>query len=368
VASRATSITNTWNNVWLPFCEAHHLSSTLDGIHDPVPILLVFAYRYRSGDISKSGLPVRADTVSDALLHVAQTFTGLGLPDPRANCFGATDTRLQKLYTAWRNADPAPKRCKPIPIQILRHAQAIASAANTPHCLAIIDLAWLAYFFLLRPGEYCCSSDSLPLRLNSIQLLHDTTEIPHLICPLGELDRANYVKLTFDNQKNRIRGEIVAHGRSGDPIACPVATVIRRVTHLRQHGANHQTPLYQYVAVVRWNSIRSDAITATLRRSALCLGNALGIKPADINARALRSGGAMALLCAKVDPHLIQMVGRWRSDAMFRYLHLQATPLIGDLSHRMLTGGTFTLLPDQDVPAAAAEMLLQVPVPDPIAP
>ena len=83
----------------------------------------------------------------------------------------------------------------------------------------------------------------------------------------------------------------------------------------------------------------------------------------DINARALRSGGTMALLCARVDPNIIQMVGRWHSDAMFHYLHLQATPLIGDLSHRMLTGSAFTLLPDQDLPAPATAMLLQVPPP-----
>jgi hypothetical protein len=76
----------------------------------------------------------------------------------------------------------------------------------------------------------------------------------------------------------------------------------------------------------------------------------------------------MALLCAQVDPDIIKMVGRWRSDAMFRYLHLQATPLIGDLSHRMLTGGNFTLLPDADVPAPAAALLLQVPLPVPTAP
>jgi hypothetical protein len=142
-----------------------------------------------------------------------------------------------------------------------------------------------------------------------------------------------------------------------------VAAILRRVLHLRHHQATPDTPLHTFYASHRWRTISTDAITATLRRSATLLGPSLGLRPPDINARALRAGGAMALFCARVDPNLIQMVGRWRSDAMFRYLHLQATPLIGDLSHRMLTGGTFVLLPDQDVPAPAATMLLQVPLP-----
>jgi hypothetical protein len=206
------------------------------------------------------------------------------------------------------------------------------------------------------------------LRLNSIQLHHDNTIIDHHTCSLAALAQANFVKITFDNQKNRIKGEIIAHRSSSDPIACPIAALVRRISHLRLHHAPPDTPLYAYHVETRWETVTSPILTATLRRSAAYLGPALGLRPSDISSRSLRAGGAMALLCAQVDPDLIKMVGRWRSDAMFRYLHLQATPLIGDLSHRMLTGGNFTLLPDADVPAPAAALLLQVPLPVPTAP
>jgi hypothetical protein len=36
----------------------------------------------------------------------------------------------------------------------------------------------------------------------------------------------------------------------------------------------------------------------------------------------------MALLCAKVDTDLIQLLGRWRSDLMLRYLQVQAQPVM----------------------------------------
>jgi hypothetical protein len=58
----------------------------------------------------------------------------------------------------------------------------------------------------------------------------------------------------------------------------------------------------------------------------------------------------MALLCAHVDTDIIRLLGRWRSDEMLRYLHVQAQPIMRDFSRRMLVGGSFTLLPNQDIP------------------
>jgi hypothetical protein len=34
----------------------------------------------------------------------------------------------------------------------------------------------------------------------------------------------------------------------------------------------------------------------------------------------------MALLCAHVDTDIIRLVGRWHSNEMLRYLHIQAEP------------------------------------------
>jgi hypothetical protein len=55
-------------------------------------------------------------------------------------------------------------------------------------------------------------------------------------------------------------------------------------------------------------------------------------------------------LCAKVDTDLIQLLGRWRSDVMLRYLHLQAQPVMRNFARLMFQGGQFNLIPGQDVP------------------
>jgi hypothetical protein len=89
-----------------------------------------------------------------------------------------------------------------------------------------------------------------------------------------------------------------------------------------------------------------------LRASATILGPSLGLDPLDISARSLRAAGAMALLCANVDPIRAKMLGRWRSDEMLTYLTMQAAPMIAGLSARMLVGGNYSFIPGQDVPAA----------------
>ena len=46
-------------------------------------------------------------------------------------------------------------------------------------------------------------------------------------------------------------------------------------------------------------------------------------------------------------------MGRWKSDAIFCYLHAQELPLVYNLAAIMLQHGAFTLLPGQDVPLEA---------------
>ncbi len=58
------------------------------------------------------------------------------------------------------------------------------------------------------------------------------------------------------------------------------------------------------------------------------MGPSYGITPHEISIRSLRASGAMSLLCAKVDTDMIRLMGRWRSDEMLRYLHVQSFPLL----------------------------------------
>jgi hypothetical protein len=75
-----------------------------------------------------------------------------------------------------------------------------------------------------------------------------------------------------------------------------------------------------------------------------------GIQATDISARSLRAGGAMAMFFGKIDMNNIRIMGRWHSDAMMRYLHGQAQPIVGRFVEVMYNNGAYTFQPDETVP------------------
>jgi hypothetical protein len=89
-----------------------------------------------------------------------------------------------------------------------------------------------------------------------------------------------------------------------------------------------------------------NVIIFTRIRDALNLHPDPAYTVADVSIRSACAGGAMALLCAGVDGDRIRMIGRWRSDEMYRYLHVQAQPAVmNGLAAAMLRGGAFRLTP-----------------------
>ena len=240
-------------------------------------------------------------------------------------------------------------------MQILHHADRHADLTD-PRQAATIDMAWLALFYLLRPGEYRKSIDNHPLLFQDISLMIGARKLNLMTCPLDDLDRATASSITFDNQKNRERGEVIAQGLSGHPRACPTKALARRIRYLRTHHATARTPLCTIFSTDRLFFVTSGLLTKTLQTSVAALPH-LGFQANQVNARSMRAGGAMALLCGRVDTDTIKLVGRWRSDAMFRYLHAQALPIVNRLAQTMLRHGNFTLAAGADVPAAAEAIL-----------
>jgi hypothetical protein len=351
VPSRSQAASNHWI-LWQNFCDDFNLDSTLVSYDDPVPILQVFAYLFRNGVINASGRKVRARSVEDATRSIGQAFAAVGARDPRLNSFGKMDFRLNRMWKAYKKQDPPPNRVKPIPVPILQHILAVALLAASVAAIAVADMICLAFFFLLRPGEYTgTKSTSTPFRLCDVELRTGAIRHNVLTTPIPTLLAATFVTLTFTTQKNGVRGEVMGLARSGSPTFCPVQCVIRRVVHLRQHGAPATTPLASYYdSNNKLCHVSSHAISTALKLAVQVMGAPYGFLPTNISARSLRAAGAMALLCAQVDSDIIRLLGRWRSDEMLRYLHVQAEPVMRNFSTQMLQHGTFTLLPNQDVP------------------
>lgn len=355
VPSRAHAQNNTWLR-WRLFCQTLGTDETLSAVPDPILLLQLFAQRYRDGRLAPSQRQVRSRTVEDALRAVGQGFTRMGAPDPRLTPSGTIDFRLQRQLRSYTRADPPPSRVKPIPISVIHHVLNASTVTTSPDHTAVADMICIAFFFLMRPGEYTSGpSDTVPFTLADIQLFIGRHRVNLFLAPLPELHASTFTSYTYTTQKNGVRGEVVGLGRSGSPLACPVLATIRRVLHLRQHHAPATTPLATYFTPTPGGSstrhpVTASDVTFTLRLSVTALGSGIGLLPDDITARSLRAGGAMALLLAQVDSDIIRLIGRWRSDEMLRYLHLQAHPVMRNFARLMLQGGEYTLIPGQDIP------------------
>ena len=141
--------------------------------------------------------------------------------------------------------------------------------------------------------------------------------------------------------------------------AKPLATLclISRVLYLRSHHATPTTPLNAMRSPrASWLYLQPAAITGFLR-AAVLLNPDLGIVPADVSARSTRAGGAMAMLCAGIDSDRIRLIGRWRSDEMYRYLHVQAQPVMSGVAAAMFRGGHYRLTPGHLNPTLLAPPL-----------
>lgn len=350
VALRTASANTHWS-IWEKYCASICLDPTLQGIQDPIPILQVFAHRYRHGALSPSRHPVRSRTVEDALRSIGQAFTHVGAKDPRHKD-GHLDFRLKRMFSCYAKFDPPPNRVKPIPVQILQFASEQTRQAPNPSNVAINDMLTLAFFFLLRPGEYTgnTTTNNHPFRLCDVQLHTGTTRHNSLTTPVTTLQTATFVTLEFTTQKNGVRGEVIGLGKSGHPYFCPVLAMVRRMTHLRAHTASPNIPLSTYWRAAQQHRVTPADISDALRCATTLLGPRYGFLAKDISARSLRASGAMALLCAKVDTDIIRLMGRWRSDEMLRYLHVQAAPIMANFASTMVLQGNFCLHPNQEVP------------------
>jgi hypothetical protein len=352
-SQRAKAQDQHWDR-WDAFCIGHNIDPFLRTYRDPIPILQIFAQRYRDGRIAPSHRQVKSRTVEDALRAVGQKFARMGTPDIRKDSTGNIDFRIQRQLRHYAKLDPPPARVKPVPITIILYIlrQAYGAVRHPDRC-AIANVIVIAFFYLLRPGEYTgTTSDDAAFTLADIGLHVGNRRLDIFTAPSHDIHAATAASYTFTTQKNGTRNETITHGRSGDQYCCPVTATIRLVTyHLSRKGVTPNTPLASYYTTTnRRVAIKNQDVTDTLRNAAAVLQSTTGLQPGDISARSLRAGGAMALLCGNVDHNLIQMLGRWHSDAMMRYLHLQAQPVMKKFATAMFNDGNYTFLPDETVP------------------
>ena len=352
---------------WRQYCSSLRVSPSLrelDEHETRLCFLLVFAQRYRRQ--GRRGQPVKAGAVEQALLAVGEGITHMGEPDPRRD--PDNPSRHHPVLSAFlhklRDDDDPAHRAYPVTLDILR---ALPTALDTGHPsdgplnTAVIDLCIVAFFWLMRPSEYLGYSPrnddqsrrqrSEAFRLCDISFTINRREYLATTAPLNEVNPGaiQYASLVFTDQKNAVRGECIGHWATQDPTYCPCKALARLAACLLRHGAAATTPICTYYDPhARPCSVLSTHITNSIRHAANSVRHLTGIDPFLLSARSLRPGGATALLCANVDPTTIQLIGRWKSDAMIRYLRVNARTVQNRYAQQMLNHGAFTFVTTSD--------------------
>ena len=206
------------------------------------------------------------------------------------------------------------------------------------------DLVIIAFFYLLRVGEYTSPARSrkrrtIPLRRCDVRLWRKGTLLHHSADQEALLN-ADSATICIANTKNGTKGAVVHHEAFGGPL-CPVAALARRVANIGQAGES--CPLNKVChASGRVTTVTDRDIGTAVRWGATSDGLLTkGYTLNRISSHSLRAGGAMAMKLSGASDSTIMRVGRWTSLTYLTYIHTQIGALTAGVAWRMSTAFTF---------------------------
>jgi hypothetical protein len=239
------------------------------------------------------------------------------------------------MLKSMKDRDPAPKPMLALPVETIEAAAAVAFDIHaSPRNRAAADMITVAFFFLLRVGEYTLSSKearTVPFRVKDVLFRRQHRIIPNN-SPLATLLQADSVTLWLDNQKNGQRGATLHHtvvpGRF-----CPVKALARRVSSILAINPDATTPLSFVSPGIHLTApiIKAGVHNAALQTRLPTKGYPLK----QIGTHSLRASGAMALKLNGYGKTEIMKLGRWTSTTFLTYIHSQIAALSAGIATRM---------------------------------
>ena len=183
------------------------------------------------------------------------------------------------------------------PALLRRLMHGIRASHSVRDSRMLVAAVTLAFFGLLRVSEYTCPTVRCFDR-NTNLLVGDIS-----LDPSGRLVR---VKIKASKTDPFRQGGEVRVGATGTDI-CPVRAV-------REYVESRQRSLGPAFVFENGRFLTRSYLSALLHR---CLGQQV-----SINTHSFRIGGASAMAAAGIPAYLIQILGRWKSDAFLAYIRV----------------------------------------------
>lgn len=271
----------------------------------------------------------------------------------------------------WRKEDPPTVKKLPVAIDVPELLSAVG-AEPTANALdqAVGDLVLIAFYYLLRVGEYTVkgrrnnTKQTVQFRINDITFFKRDRNGRLKQLRRGDsnanITTADSATLKLDNQKNGWKGVCVHQEANGDAIHCPVRALARRYLHIRNHTNDPNTFLSAFFVNNTRFDVTDNDIRHSLKRAATLLNYPAnkGIPITRIDTHSLRSGGANALSLAGYSDREIQKMGRWRSATFKEYIREELACFSAGMSKQMkrkfafvnIAGGVYTDVTDDVLP------------------
>ena len=266
------------------------------------------------------------------------------------------------MLDGWRKLDPPTIKKLPVEADVPELLSTVG-AMPTANQLdsAIGDLALIAFYFLLRVGEYTIKStrnhtkQTVQFRIADVTFFkHDSHgQLKQLsrLAPLTDIMSAASATLKLDNQKNGWKGVCIHQETNGEPIHCPVRALGRRIAHIRRHSHDTLT----YLSAFYDHNKRYDVTDIDMRKAIKTAAALLnypthkGIPIDRVDTHSMRSGGANALSLSGYSDREIQKLGRWRSATFKEYIREELACFSAGMSTSMkrkfnfvnIAGGVF---------------------------
>jgi hypothetical protein len=275
------------------------------------------------------------------------------------------------MFAGWKKADPPTIKKLPIAIDIPELLSALGQENDANELdKAVGDLVLIAFYYLLRVGEYTIkghrnnSKQTVQFRIQDVTFFrkdhNGTLRQLSRFAPFADIMTADSATLKLDNQKNGWKGVCIHQECNGDPRHCPVRALGRRIIHIRTNTSDSSTYLSAFfVAGARFDVTDND-ICLSLKQAARALHypEQKGIPIDRVDTHSLRSGGANALSLAGFSDREIQKMGRWRSATFKEYIREELACFSEGMSKKMrhrfafvnIAGGVYKDITDQVVP------------------
>ena len=123
---------------------------------------------------------------------------------------------------------------------------------------------------------------------------------------------------------------------SGDPMMCPVRCMVEWFTLTEGSAIPSSAPLFSVPKGregLEWDVLTRDVVTLLIKGAAADCGMDVGL----VGTHSIRISGATALLLAGVAPEVVQIIGRWASNAFIGYTRYQAELMKGVAARMVAT-------------------------------